>query len=198
MAYGRKILSILFGLTLALVSNIAHAQYDPDEYDQAGKDMLERCKSQGAISLVNELLQDKQQGWKEVVEKIATGNTQWIWASACLSHGVYYNSHNRTDYAWATLMDAWAQALLKNPRSLLRRDDEISYTMMCTLPLDFRGKTVEFADDFLEKALVAVENAKEADPEENYLQISKEMCKLHLKLSHERFINFLEEYKNGH
>jgi len=192
MAYGRKILSILFGLTLVLMSSFAHAQYDPNEKDQAGDDMLERCKSQGAISLVNELLQDKQQGWEEVVEKTATGNMEWIWASICLSHGVYYNSHALTDYAWATLMDAWAQALLKNPEELLSHSLRVSHAMICTLPLDFRGKTVEFADDFLEKALSAVETV-----DEDY-QISKEMCKLHLKLSHERFINFLEEYKNGH
>jgi len=192
MTYHRKILSILLGLTLALMSNFAHAQYNPDEYDQAGKDMLERCRSQGAISVMNELLQDKQQGWEEVVEKTATGNMQWIWASICLSHGLYYNSHDRTDYAWATLMDAWAQALLKNPRELLSHSLEISHAMICTLPLDFRGKTVEFADDFLAKALSAVETV-----EEDY-QISKEMCKLHLKLSHERFINFLKEYEKGH
>jgi len=185
MIYFNKIFSILLGLFFVFSAHISYAQYDP-----IGRDMLERCKDEGAISFVDELLQDRQQGWKDVAKNIATGNKAWIDVSICLAPGIYFSSHERADYAWATLADAWAQALLEKPAALLERDREAPLSEICSLPLDYRGKSVEFADDFLKKALAVLETV-----EDNHLQQSKKTCAFHLKLDHERFVNQLNEYK---
>jgi len=191
----RRILSIFFSLILAFTIGVAQAQYDPALYDQDGYNMLDRCRNEGSVALVDELLKNEQKEWREVMQKIATGNTQWINASACLSHGVYYGLNLLSDYAYATLMDAWAQALLKNPKDVLRRSGEISLTVLCSLPLDFREFSVEFADDFLENALAALEITEE---DNDYYRRNKTACAFYLKLDHERFIAQLKEYENGH
>jgi len=191
----RRILSIFFSLILAFTIGVAQAQYDPALYDQDGYNMLDRCRNEGSVALVDELLKNEQKEWREVMQKIATGNTQWIWASACLWSGVRFGMNVLSDDADAALTEAWSSALLKNPEDLLRQNREVSLTVMCGLPLDFRGKSVEFADKFLENALAALEITEE---DSDYYRRNKKACAFYLKLDHERFIAQLKEYENGH
>jgi len=186
MAAFKKTLSIFLILTFILMMGAVQAQYDQDAID-----MREKCRSEGAIVLVEELMKDdKKQQWKEIMQKIATGNSEWIDASACLSHGVQLGLNAFSDYAEATLAQSWAAALLENPEEMLKKTRELPLTVMCGLPLDWSDGSVEFADDFLNKALIALERV-----EKPYLRPGREACAVHLKFDHERFIN---QIKNGH
>jgi len=197
MAWFQKISLAFFTLAFALIINIAQAQYDPNQHDQDARDMLERCQDGEAVALVVELMKDEKKQWNEVLQKVASGSSQWIDTSACLWYGVRYGLKALGwdgDYAWETLMDAWSAALLKNPEDLLKQSDEISISLMCSFPTSMFDGSVEFADDFLEKALTSLERVDDGV----YLQARKEACKTYLKFDHERYVTNLEEYKKPH
>jgi len=158
MAWFKKISLICFGLTFALIMNVAQAQYNPNQFDQDARDMLEKCEYGGAITLVVGLIKDEKKEWKEVLEKISSGNSEWIDTSACLWYGVRHGLKELGwdgDFASEMLMEAWSAALLNNPEALLKRSDEISISLMCSFPTSMFDGSVEFADDFLEKAFTS-------------------------------------------
>jgi len=195
MAWFKKILSVLLSAAIAFTISVAQAQDDSSDHD--GLKMLERCKSEGASRLVLELMKDNRKEWDEVVQKISTGDWQWIYASACLSHGVFFADAAigwDGDYANETLMEAWSAALLNNPEDLLKQSHEISLSVMCSFPLYLFDGSVEFADDFLEKALASLERVDD----DVYLQAKKEACKTYLKHDYKRYITYLEDYKKPH
>jgi len=200
MVWFRKILPIFFSAAIAFTISATQAQYNLSDHE--GLDMLERCKSEGAIELVVSLMKDNRKEWDEAMQKIVTADWRWIEASACLSHGVFFGAEaldrngGNGDYAWATLTESWPQALLNNPEELLKQSHEISLALMCSFPLylvDHRDEPKEKADEFLEQALAALERV-----DEDYLRASKEACKTYLKFDHERYVTALEEYKKPH
>jgi len=177
--------------------NAAQAQYNPNQFDQDARNMLEKCEYGGAITLVVGLMKDGKKEWKEVLEKVSAGNSEWIDTSACLWYGVRHGLKDLGwdgDYATETLMEAWSAALLKNPEDLLKQSHEISISLMCSFPTSMFDGSEEFADDFLEKALASLERVDD----DVYLQARKEACKTYLKFDYKRYITYLEDYKKPH
>jgi len=184
----RKLLLLLVGFGFFLMSSHAYPQ------ESAGEDMLKRCEQEGAAAVVNQFARED---WDLLAEKVAAGDTSWIEAAACLNHGLYYGGKGDLiddskddwgDYGWWVLTEAWGQALLKNPVAILRTEAGASLRGACRLPLEADEKSVEFADDFLAKALASLDKVKE-----DHFEVSKKVCQLYLTLNHERVIKRLHE-----
>jgi len=106
------------------------------------KEILARCKSEGAVNIVNELTSSEmQKDWIRLTEYVETGDTAWIEASACLMPGTL-ESYSASD--WIFLKLAWLEALTKNPTAMLEIEYQgVALEDTCELP------HIEPEEDFL-------------------------------------------------
>jgi len=104
-------------------------------------------------------------------KKVATGERGWVEASACLVQSFNFlvedpyedpDKADLRDYVAAVLMDAWREALLKEPETILELGGKISFGWTCGYPYrSYKGDfdethTIEWADDYLEQGLAAL------------------------------------------
>jgi len=150
------------------------------------KEILARCKSEGAVNVVNELTSSElQKDWIRLTEYVETGDTAWIEASACLMPGTHLG---KSASAWIFLKLAWLDALTKNPTAMLEIEYQgASLENICRLP------HIEPEEDFLAQyvkdTLAALDKV-----DAPHLQEKKQLCMRIMKAAFEdpnrcKFIN---------
>lgn len=114
-----------------------------------------------------------------MLEKIASGNADWIDTSACLAIGAAFSPDMKTRRA---LNIAWAKALPKSPAAILELEGEygLSTVRACSMPFD--QAEPEFIESYREAALRALKTVTG-----QVMEAEREDCEKHLRKAYERF-----------
>jgi len=199
MKTSKKLVMIFFALASFFLNSFVYGQTVTERLVNIrdGAEMVQICAREGAANIVDDF---DRRGWDALKERAATGDPDWLDASACLAHGLKFfvdkeynpNKENLGDYGVAVLIDAWQEVLLRNPEKILGFGDKIPLGWVCGYPYEaaWDYNTVELVDEFLNKMLAALEKV---DDEE--LQLNKKICELYLKDAHE---GFREDLANRH
>jgi len=138
-----------------------------------------RCVSEGAINLVNELAIGYWENpvWVDILENIASGDENWIKASACMGRSFGYS--NQT--VIVDLNIVWAEALPKNPQAILALSGfGISLKRMCSFPIIEPERA--WAAQYVKDTLAALEAIPDGAKMWNIpLDIEKRVCALRLE-----------------
>ena len=154
--------------------------------------MIEDCKSKGPFVVVNALAEGDKKKWKELMAKVASGDDDWIDASACLSIGVAYNGF----VSFQSLDIAWATALPKNPVGVLGLLGEVRVATVAACSMPFisphpsEGKRPgsEFIETYMKNTLGALETITD-----DLMKPVAEDCERYLKDAYERYKNRKEQ-----
>jgi len=189
MKTSKKIAIITLALASIFLNHFAYGQEETGRLINTpnGEEMLKICVREGAANVINGF---DQRGWDILGERVATGDRDWVNASACLVQGKNFfvfedlnlSTRELGDYATAVLSDAWREVLLKKPEIILELRERISFAWTCSYPYEAvldETHTVEWADDYLEQGLAAL-----ARVDNEYLQTEKEVCEIYLKRRH--------------
>jgi len=189
MHLSKKRVIVFFALVSFLLNSFVYGQEGRERLINIpnGKEMTKICVREGATNVVNGF---DERAWDALGERVATGDPDWVEASACLmqdfSFSVYEyrypNKEDLGDYANEVLRHAWREVLLKKPETLLEFGERISFKWACGYPYDTLlddAYTVEWADDYLEQGLAALAQVKN-----EYLQTERKVCEIYLRDIH--------------
>jgi len=179
-----KIISII-SILIAIGTGSVNAQ---DSI--TAKEFENRCYNEGAVDVVNELSVGGWDNpvWVNILENIASGDKEWLRASACIGENSGYSNGN----IGFDVSIAWAEALPKNPRAVLTLSlMGISLGRICSIPII--EPTREWAAQYVKDTLAALEaipdDAQVPDDAQIWslpLKIERDVCILRLKDAYER------------
>jgi len=137
-----KIFSCLVSLLVGCFVFGVHA-----DQELSARGLLERCDKEGSVTLINELTLGKQ--WRQITDKIATGEDAWVEVAGCLSRGVYFG---KDETAYGFFVPALAKALLRDPNTVLSLESSgVSLGDVCRLP--FWEEDFAFIEDYIGQVL---------------------------------------------
>jgi len=173
-----KIISII-SILIAIGTGSVNAQ----DFITA-KEFENRCYNEGAVDVVNELSVGDVDNpvWVNILRKIASGDEEWLKASACIGKNYDYSNVN----VGVDIGIAWAEALPKNPRAVLTLSlMGISLGRICSFPII--EPTREWAAQYVKDTLAALEAIPDdAQMWNSPLKIERDVCILRLKDAYER------------
>jgi len=174
-----RMLSFLAGLTIMFATQLAYAKPIT-----SARELLDRCRNEGSVALLRDLTYNDEGEWDEeewdtVIDQIATGDPDWIYASGCLANGVYFSGNAS---AWLSLEVTWAELLAKAPEPVLRLEwSGVSLMKACGFP--FIEPEAEFIDNHYQAVLAAF-----AKIDNEFLQDGKKRCEARLKEGYEQIV----------
>jgi len=180
LAKFKKII-VMLGAFAALSSQVSYAQefFTAQEFD-------DRCSKEGAAHLVDELLIGNWDNpiWSNILENIASGDEDWIRASACMGKAFGYTDQT----VIVSLNIAWAEALPKNPQAVLSLSGYgISLGRICSFPIIEPERA--WAAQYVKDTLAALETIPD---DTKHLGIEKQVCILRLKDAYEKKYDYAD------
>jgi len=170
--FSKKIFLCVMGLIVGWLISCAYA-----EQDLTAEKLLERCAKEGSIALVNRLTLGDE--WKQVADKIATADDDWIEVARCLFHGVYFGED---EWAFDPFMPAMAEALRKKPTVILGFEHSgISLLNVCSLPFD---EDLAVLENYMQEVLPRLDELAVIGKRVN--SDSAEICSMRMRNAYER------------
>jgi len=172
-----KIICIVGALTIAW-AGLVYAQELPD-----AKEFENQCWQDGAVNYINEITHGTDLPvWGELLDKIASGDEDWIRASACIAQNSDYSSQSMK----IDIYISWALALPKNPQAVLGLAAfSIPLRQMCSFRIIEPER--EWAAQYVKDTLAALETIPDdAQIWDIPLDIERQVCALRLKDAYEK------------
>lgn len=146
----------------------AHAAQADGEKALTPEFLRESCYNSGAVNTVRALTAEGSTMWAELMEHIASGDSNWIIHVPLFASG--------TDAGSATqLTIALAKALPKNPQAVLSLEYSfVSLRNVCSLP--FINPDEDFIRQYSQEVLRSMREV--SDP---YMQMDKDICLIRLR-----------------
>jgi len=142
------------------------------------KEFDDKCAKEGAVNVVDELACGWDHPvWSNILDNIASGDEEWIRASACIGQNSGYSNVT----VGVDINIVWALALPKNPRAILALSGmDISLGRICSFRIIEPER--EWAAQYVIDTLAALEAIPDDATMWNIpLAIERDVCILRLK-----------------
>jgi len=179
-----KNIVIIAGLFVASWSSFSFAQDLP-----TAKEFADKCGRDGGVKYLDEITREWNNPiWVNLLEKVASGDEEWIRASSCMGRSFDYT--NQT--VIVSLNIVWAQALPKHPKAVLALSGmDISLGRICSFPIIEPERA--WAAQYVKDTLAALEAIPDDAKMWNIpLNIEKQVCALYLKDAYERKYDYAD------
>jgi len=168
-----KKIIIMVAAVAALFPQISFAQDLPSAKEFDGK-----CSRDGGNEYLDEITREWDNPiWENLLEKVASGDEEWIRASSCMGRKFDYYNHT----VIINLNSVWAEALPKNPQAVLGLAGYgISLKRICAFPIVEPERA--WAAQYVKDTLAALEAIPDDAKMWNMpLAIERDVCILRLK-----------------